>query len=173
MTESAANDRDRASDPGDSSEREDFGAGEEPAEGSEALDADMPEFSAQPENEAAQGEDEIVPVQFAQLEEPPQTKAKRRIGRLNNVRVEIIVELGRTEKSVRELTRLKENDVIDLDKLAGEPFDILINRRQFAEGEIVVVTDQMAVRITRLLERPLPREEAEEEEEERSGGGGE
>ena len=71
--------------------------------------------------------------------------------------------MGRTEKSVRDLTNLKENDVIDLDKLAGEPFDILINKRQFAEGEIVVVTDTMAVRITRLLDRTPPREEEEEE----------
>ena len=57
---------------------------------------------------------------------------------------------------------LKENDVIDLDKLAGEPFDILINKRQFAEGEIVVVTDTMAVRITRLLDRSSSREEEED-----------
>ena len=76
--------------------------------------------------------------------------------------VEIIVELGRTEKSVRDLVALKENDVIDLDKLAGEPFDILINKRQFAEGEIVVVTDTMAVRITRLLDRSSSREEEED-----------
>ena len=112
--------------------------------------------------DVVQGEDEIVPVQFGQLEEPSATKAKRRHSRLNNVSVEIIVELGRTEKSVRDLVALKENDVIDLDKLAGEPFDILINKRQFAEGEIVVVTYTMAVRITRLLDRSSSREEEED-----------
>ena len=46
-------------------------------------------------NEDVQREDEILPVQFGQLEEPPLTKAKRRPARLNNVLVEIIVELGR------------------------------------------------------------------------------
>ena len=57
---------------------------------------------------------------------------------------------------------MKENDVIDLDKLAGEPFDILINKRPFAKGEIVVGTDTMAVRITRLLDRSSSREEEED-----------
>ena len=75
--------------------------------------------------------------------------------------MDITVELGRKEMSVRELTNLKEQDVVDLDKLAGEAFDILINERQFAEGEIVVVTDLMAVRITRLLD-PKGGEEEEE-----------
>ncbi len=105
--------------------------------------------------------DEARPVHFAQLEQPAQGKPKTKPSRLNNVYVDITVELGRKEMSVRELTNLKEQDVIDLDKLAGEAFDILINERQFAEGEIVVVTDLMAVRITRLLE---PKGSEEEEE---------
>jgi len=107
--------------------------------------------------------DEARPVHFAQLEQPALGKPKPKPSRLNNVYCDITVELGRKEMSVRELTSLKEQDVVDLDKLAGEAFDILINERQFAEGEIVVVTDLMAVRITRLLE-PKGSEEEEEEE---------
>ena len=53
--------------------------------------------------------------------------------------------------TVREILGLKEQDFIELDKLAGEAFQILVNGRPFAEGEIVVVTDLMAVRITRLI----------------------
>ena len=105
--------------------------------------------------------DEARPVRFAQLEEPALGKPKTKPNRLNNVLVDITVELGRKEMSVRELTNIKEQDVLALDKLAGEAFDILINKRQFAEGEIVVVTDLMAVRITRLLE---PKGSEEEEE---------
>ena len=165
MTAPAANDRDPTSGGSDSSELGHLEAAKfEPVEGGdEAVDGGAAGSSAQPENEAEQGEEEILPVQFGQLEEPPATKPKRRNRRLNNVSVEIIVELGRTERTVRELTNLKENDVIDLPKLAGEPFDVLINRRQFAEGEIVVVTDQMAVRITRLIDRTVPSSEDEEE----------
>ena len=103
--------------------------------------------------------DEILPVQFAQLEPPPAQKVKPRFGRLNNVSVDITVELGRKEMTVREITNLKEQDVIDLSKLAGEAFDILINSRPFAEGEIVVVTDLMALRITRLIDKAVPEEE--------------
>ena len=110
----------------------------------------------------AEDDDEVRAVDFAQLEEPAATKSKPRMSRLNNVSVLITVELGRKEMSVRELTDLKENDVVDLDKLAGEAFDILINERPFAEGEIVVVTDLMAVRITRLITRETPAEEEEE-----------
>lgn len=103
--------------------------------------------------------DEILPVQFAQLEPPAPQKIKPRFGRINNVFVDISVELGRREMSVRELTDMKVQDVIDLDKLAGEAFDILINKRPFAEGEIVVVTDLMAVRITRLIDKTAPEED--------------
>ncbi len=72
---------------------------------------------------------------------------------LENVYVDIAVELGRREISLGEARRLAKDDVIDFAKLAGEPFDIMINQRPFAEGEIVVVYDLMAIRITRLIDR--------------------
>lgn len=107
----------------------------------------------------ADDSEEVTPVQFAQLEPPPPATRKPKLSRLNNVQVDITVELGRKEMSVRDLLKLKEQDVIDLDKLAGEAFEILINGRAYAEGEIVVVTDLMAVRITRLLEKSRPEDE--------------
>ena len=75
---------------------------------------------------------------------------------LENVHVDICVELGRKEITIDEVRAIKVQDTIDFDKLAGEAFDILINGRLFAEGEIVVVTDLMAVRITRLIDREAP-----------------
>ena len=71
---------------------------------------------------------------------------------LGNVEAEVVVELGRKEITLRELRQLKEQDFVELDKLAGEAFTVLVNQRPFAEGEIVVVTDIMAVRLTRLFE---------------------
>ena len=71
---------------------------------------------------------------------------------LGNVHVDVVVEVARKEITLGEARRLKEGDVIDLNKLAGEAFEILLNGRLFAEGEIVVVTDLMAVRITRLID---------------------
>jgi flagellar motor switch protein FliN/FliY len=112
------------------------------------------------------GEDDaevVTPVQFAQLEVPPAQKGKPRMSRLNNVQVDITVELGRKEMSVRELSGLKVHDIIELDKLAGEAFDIRVNNRSFAEGEVVVVTDLMAVRITKMMDYSQPPEELDEE----------
>jgi flagellar motor switch protein FliN/FliY len=77
--------------------------------------------------------------------------------RLDNVQVCITCELGRKELSLKEIRQLKEQDVIELDKLAGEAFDIRINGREFASGEAVVVTDMMAVRVTSLA-RTVARE---------------
>ncbi|MFC1526280.1 FliM/FliN family flagellar motor switch protein [Candidatus Latescibacterota bacterium] len=77
---------------------------------------------------------------------------KEALARLGNVALEAVVELGRKEMTLAQLRDLKEQDVIDFDKLAGEAFDILLNGRRFAEGEIVVVTDLMAIRITSLVE---------------------
>jgi len=112
----------------------------------------------------AEDEGEVVtPVQFAQLEVPAARKGKPRMSRLNNVAVDITVELGRKEMSVRQLSALKEQDIIELSKLAGEAFDIRVNNRPFAEGEVVVVTDLMAVRITKMMDYSRPPEELDEE----------
>ena len=74
--------------------------------------------------------------------------------RLDNVQVRITCELGRKELSLKEIRQLKEQDVIELDKLAGEAFEIRMNGRFFAMGEVVVVTDLMAVRITDMADVP-------------------
>ncbi|MFA6110905.1 MAG: FliM/FliN family flagellar motor switch protein [Candidatus Latescibacterota bacterium] len=105
-------------------------------------------------------EGEISLVQFPQLEAGV-PKVKPRLSRLNNVAVTISVELGRKEMTVRELTQLKEQDVIELEKLAGESFEIRVNGRTFALGEVVVVTDLVAVRITSLITKPPPEPEEE------------
>ena len=72
---------------------------------------------------------------------------------LENVYVDVTVELGRREITLGDARRIKVNDVIEFEKLCGERFDILLNQRQFAEGEIVVITDLMAIRITHLIDR--------------------
>lgn len=117
-------------------------------------------------NPAMDDEDDgevVTPVQFAQLEVPAAHKGKPRLSRLNNVEVDITVELGRKEMTVRDLMKLKVQDIIELDKLAGEAFDIRVNNRPFAEGEVVVVTDLMAVRITKMMDYSRPPEELDEE----------
>ena len=97
--------------------------------------------------------EQISAVRFSQLEQAV-PKVNKKPDLLNNVVVQVSVELGRKDMTVRKLSDLKEQDVIELEKLAGEPFDIRVNGRLFATGEVVVVTDLMAVRITSLYENP-------------------
>jgi flagellar motor switch protein FliN/FliY len=73
---------------------------------------------------------------------------------LGNVVADVVVELGRREMTLGEVRRLQAEDVVELNKLAGEAFNVLVNQRLFGEGEVVVVADVMAVRITRLHDFP-------------------
>ncbi len=68
----------------------------------------------------------------------------------------VAIELGRTRMSVQEVLALGRGSVIQLERLAGEPIDVFVGDRRFAEGEVVVVGEQFGVRITRII-RPEPK----------------
>lgn len=75
----------------------------------------------------------------------------RRLELLLDVPLELSVELGRTRMSIQDLLNLSPGSVVELDKIAGEPLDILINDRLIARGEAVVVNDKFGVRITDIV----------------------
>jgi flagellar motor switch protein FliN/FliY len=81
----------------------------------------------------------------------PQPRDPRRIDLLLDVPLDITVELGRARLSIQELLSLGPGSVVELDKLAGEPLDILVNDRLVARGEAVVVNDKFGVRITDIV----------------------
>ncbi len=66
----------------------------------------------------------------------------------------VAIELGRTRMSVQEVLALGRGSVVQLERLAGEPIDVFVGDRRFAEGEVVVVGEQFGVRITRVLIPP-------------------
>lgn len=70
----------------------------------------------------------------------------------------VSVELGRTRLPVQEILGLGRGSVVQLDRLAGEPVDLFVGDRKFAQGEVVVLGEQFGVRITRILPAggPLP-----------------
>ena len=76
---------------------------------------------------------------------------RERLAHLSSASVEVRCELGRKQVQLRDIKSLKEQDVIEFDRLAGEAFDIYVNDHPFACGEVVVVTDTMAVRVTSLV----------------------
>jgi len=75
-----------------------------------------------------------------------------KLGRIRNVEMALTVEIGRTRMSVRDVLNLEPGAVIELDRSAGAPADILLNGRLIAHGEIVVVDQDYAVRITQILD---------------------
>jgi flagellar motor switch protein FliN/FliY len=75
----------------------------------------------------------------------------RRLELLLDVPLELSVELGRTRMSIQDLLSLGPGSVVELDKVAGEPLDILVNNRLVARGEVVVVNDKFGVRITDIV----------------------
>ncbi len=81
-------------------------------------------------------------------------RKRRNFAHLGDVGVDIEVEMGRKHLTLNEALHIKEQDVIELDKLTGESFSILANGTLFGEGEIAVITDLMAIRITRLYVNP-------------------
>ncbi|MET0975531.1 MAG: flagellar motor switch protein FliN [Leifsonia sp.] len=78
--------------------------------------------------------------------------AAENLGRIRDVEMTLAVELGRTRMSVRDVLAIEPGSVIELDRSAGAPADVLLNGRLIAHGEIVVVDQDYAVRITRILD---------------------
>ncbi len=75
------------------------------------------------------------------------------LGNVKDVKVEIRVELGRTMKSLQDLAGVGEGTIMELDKLAGEPVDVVAAGELIAKGEVVVIDERFGIRITQLLGR--------------------
>lgn len=75
-----------------------------------------------------------------------------KLNRINNVEMALTVEIGRTRMSVRDVLALEPGGIIELDRSAGAPADVLLNGRLIAHGEVVVVDQDYAVRITQILD---------------------
>ena len=72
---------------------------------------------------------------------------------LMDIPLQVTVELGRTKRSVKEILELSPGSIIELDKLAGEPVDILVNNRPIAKGEVVVIDENFGVRVTDIISK--------------------
>ena len=70
---------------------------------------------------------------------------------LQNISVAIKVEVGRTKMKIRDLLRLTQGSVVELERIAGEPLDLLVNDTVVAQGEFVLVNDRYGIRLTRVV----------------------
>lgn len=94
----------------------------------------------------------VQQAQFVNFEPNTITQSEsRNLNMLLDIPLQVTVELGRTKRSVKEILDLSSGSIIELDKLAGEPVDILVNSRLIAKGEVVVIDENFGVRITDVL----------------------
>ncbi|MCY8202908.1 flagellar motor switch phosphatase FliY [Bacillus sp. N12A5] len=95
---------------------------------------------------------QVSPVEFSAFDPNEASQAPiNNLDMLLDIPLSITVELGRTKRSVKEILELSAGSIIELDKLAGEPVDILVNQRIVAKGEVVVIEENFGVRVTDIL----------------------
>lgn len=124
--------------------------------------ADEPAIAADPADNASVrmpgGPVKVQRADFGDLEGEAFTSPSGNIGLLLDVNLPVAIELGRTQMSIKDILELGNGSIVELDKLAGEPVDILVNDRPLAKGEVVVLDEHFGVRITSLVS---PRERLE------------
>lgn len=94
----------------------------------------------------------IQPVKFPQLHSSDERVVRDDIERLLDVSLMVSVELGRKHMQIKDILELGPGKIVELDKLAGEPVDLLVNGKVLARGEVVVVDENFGVRITDLID---------------------
>lgn len=98
----------------------------------------------------------VSPVEFSELGGGVAVgdARPRDLDLLGDVDLEVTVQLGAVKLSVRELLALQEGSVLELDRAAGAAVDVLVNGRLIARGDVVVIDEELGVRITEILARP-------------------
>lgn len=86
-------------------------------------------------------------------ETPEGEVSTRRLDLLLDVPLDVTVELGRNRMTIQDLLALSPGAVLELDKIAGEPLDIVVNDRLIARGEAVVINDKFGIRITDIISK--------------------
>lgn len=95
----------------------------------------------------------VKPAEFTPFGAPPTAlpDEQNNLNLLLDIPLQVTVELGRTKKLIKEILDLSTGSIIQLDKLAGEPVDILVNNKLIAKGEVVVIDENFGVRITDII----------------------
>ena len=96
---------------------------------------------------------EVQNAQFQSLNStPPSSEKDMKMDILLDLHLPVSIELGRTNMLIRDILDLQRGSVVEFEKLASEPVDILINGKKMAEGEVVVIEKHFGIRITNLVD---------------------
>lgn len=118
--------------------------------------AAMAEQADEEAKEEDSAEELGVDAEVAELEEFDEDreitpKEKRKLDTILDIPVTISMEVGRSNISIRNLLQLNQGSVVELDRVAGEPLDVLVNGTLIAHGEVVVVNDKFGIRLTDVI----------------------
>ena len=112
----------------------------------------MPYGQAPPQNAMPNRNINVQPVQFANLNGGAFGNIdENNLNLLMDIPLRVTVELGRTQKQIKDILEMSQGSIIELDKLAGEPVDILVNNKLIAKGEVVVIDENFGVRVTDIV----------------------
>ena len=103
------------------------------------------------EDISAPGGQDASPYAFRDLERGGAASRTLPLDALQDVELDLRIELGRTELLIEDVMKLGDGSVVQLDKLAGDPVDILVNGRLIARGEVLVLNDNFCVRVAEIL----------------------
>ncbi|RZM80292.1 flagellar motor switch protein FliN [Pseudoalteromonas rubra] len=107
--------------------------------------------------EAEEADQDGAEAEVAELEELQDSSAslsadeKRKLDTILDIPVTISMEVGRSKINIRNLLQLNQGSVVELDRVAGEPLDVLVNGTLIAHGEVVVVNDKFGIRLTDVI----------------------
>lgn len=114
------------------------------------------ETSAKASTDSTQGDagPSISRIEFPELDSQNSPTHKLKEGLFNNIPVKVSVELGRSQISLKEAYELTEGAIVELERLVGEPLDLVINGQIIAQGEVVAIDNKYGLRIKNLVAQP-------------------
>lgn len=104
-----------------------------------------------PETASEVAPEQVAPAAFTNFSSTPTLAAGNDINMILDIPVQLTVELGRTRIPIKHILQLAQGSVVELEALAGEPMDVLVNGYLIAQGEVVVVNDKFGIRLTDIV----------------------
>jgi len=102
-------------------------------------------------SEVALPQESVAPAEFTKFSSTPVGAAGNDLNMILDIPVQLTVELGRTRIPIKHILQLAQGSVVELETLAGEPMDVLVNGFLIAQGEVVVVNDKFGIRLTDIV----------------------
>lgn len=132
----------------------DFGLDDDGSDGQPDMDALLNDITNEASDDDGEASMAAAMADEKKAASPATNPGNSNLGMIMDVPLSVSVELGRTRMLVNDLLQLGQGSVIELDKTAGEPMEVLVNDKLVAYGEVVVINERFGVRLTRVIASP-------------------